>query len=265
MNLLILPGAPYFALAVALASLAAIAVLRLEQARLALVGVRSLPTRWGMHRRFLVGQAAALPIVAVLLLLAVAAGTAGYARLLMFVSALASYLYIGVVLPRKPVVEAQKERRKLRQLTPGFVAFVRVSLAGYDPPAVVLERYITRPDARRAVMQAVVTEALDLMRAQRTRPFAALKVVARARGCQELTDVAESLAQAESEGSDPQAALLAQETTLLAMIEDEFKRMLKRRTMYLLVMVAVSVVIGILVNLLWVMVGSVFLSGGVAL
>lgn len=265
MDLLILPGAPSFALAVALAILAAIAVLRLEQARLALVGVRSLPTRWGMRGRFLVGQVAALPIVGVLLLLALAAGTEGYARLLMLVSALASYLYIGLILPRKPIVEAQKERRKLRRLTPGFVAFVRVSLAGYDPPAVLLERYIARPHARRAVMQAVVAEALDLMREQRKRPFEALQMVARARGCQELTDVAEALAQAESEGTDPQTALLAQETTLLALLEDELKRLLKRRTMYLLVMVAVSVVIGILGNVLWVMVGSVFLSGGVTL
>ncbi|HWQ13438.1 MAG TPA: hypothetical protein VNL77_11585, partial [Roseiflexaceae bacterium] len=103
-----------------------------------------------------------------------------------------------------------------------------------------------------------------LVRARRLRPFEALRLAARARGCQELTDVAETLAQAEAEGADPQTALAAHETTLEAILRDEFTRMLKRRTLWLLLVVAVSMVVGILGNLLYVMVGgSPLFRGGV--
>ena len=68
--------------------------------------------------------------------------------------------------------------------------------------------------------------------------------------------IPEALAQAESEGSDVGQVLAAHEATLEALLKDEFTRMLKRRTMYLLGLVAVSLVIGILGNLLFVMTGG---------
>jgi hypothetical protein len=255
-DLLISSGAPFAALAVAGVLLAALGLMRLERARLAWVGVRSLPTRWGMAGRFALGQAAAVPFSALLLLIALASGAEGNNRNLLLVAALAIYLYAGVIIPRKPIVAAQKERKKLRLLTPGFVSYVRVALAGYDPPATLLERYCARPAPRLLPMQQLVAEALVLMNERRLRPFEALRVVARARGCQELTDVAEALAQAESEGSDVQQVLEAHEATLAALLRDEFTRMLKRRTMYLLGLVAISLVIGILGNLLFVMTGG---------
>jgi hypothetical protein len=107
-----------------------------------------------------------------------------------------------------------------------------------------------------------VAEALTLVRERRLRPFDALRAVARARGCQELIDVAEALAQAEAEGSDAQAALAAHQATLEAILRDEFTRMLKRRTLWLLLVVAGSLVIGILGNLLYVMVAGSQLFGG---
>ena len=66
----------------------------------------------------------------------------------------------------------------------------------------------------------------------------------------------EALAQAEAEGTDVQQVLAAHEATLEAVLKDEFTRMLKRRTMYLLGLVAVSLVVGILGNLLFVMTGG---------
>lgn len=135
----------------------------------------------------------------------------------------------------------------------------------YDAPALLLERYVARPATRLLPMQLLVSEALVVMNEQRTRPFAALQVVARARGCQELTDVAEALAQAEAEGSDVQGVLAAHAATLEALLKDEFTRMLKRRTLYLLGLVAISLVVGILGNLLFVMTGggSLFMHLGV--
>ncbi len=255
-DMLLSPGAPFAALAVAGALLAALGLMQLERARRALAGVRSLPTRYGMAGRFALGQAAAIPLAALALLIAFASGAAGNNLTLWLVGALALYMYVGVMIPRKPIVQAQKERRRLRLLTPGFVSYVRVALAGYDAPATLLERYATRPTKQIMAMQRMVVEALTLMNERRLRPFEALRMVARARGCQELTDVAEALAQAESEGSDVQLILAVHEATLEALLRDEFTRMLKRRTMYLLGLVAVSLVVGILGNLLFVMTGG---------
>jgi hypothetical protein len=256
LDLLLSPGAPYVALSIAGAIVAAFGFAQMERARLLVAGVRALPTRRGMAGRFMLGQAAAVPLVGLLLLVAVAGGTQGNTRLWVLALAIGIYMYLGIVVPRKPIVEAQKERRRLRLLTPGFVSYVRVALAGYDPAAVLMERYILRPNPRIAEMQRVVAEALALMHDRRLRPFEALRAVVRARGCQELIDVAEALAQAEEEGTDPQTILEAQELTLTAVLRDEFQRMLKRRTMYLLLLVAISLVVGILGNLLYVMVGG---------
>lgn len=63
-DLLLAPGAPFFALSVAGAMLAAFGLARIERARIAFAGVRSLPTTWGMHGRFVLGQAAAIPLAA---------------------------------------------------------------------------------------------------------------------------------------------------------------------------------------------------------
>jgi hypothetical protein len=255
-DLLLSPGAPFFALSLAGVILAAFGLVRIERARIAFAGVRSLPTTWGMRGRFVLGQAAAIPLAALLLLITIAGGTTGNQRTLLLIGAFAIYLYIGVILPRKPIVAAQKERSKLRVLTPGFISYVRVALAGYDGPATLLERYCARPARRLLPMQQLVAEALSLMNERRLRPFEALQIVARARGCQELIDVVEALAQAEREGSDVQEVLAAHAATLEAVLKDEFKRMLNRRTLYLLGMVAVSLVVGILGNLLFVMTGG---------
>jgi hypothetical protein len=53
-----------------------------------------------------------------------------------------------------------------------------------------------------------------------------------------------------------QEVLAAHAATLEAVLKDEFKRMLGRRTLYLLGMVAISLVVGILGNLLFVMTGG---------
>jgi hypothetical protein len=260
---LLAPTAPFVAATIAGLLLATLGLMQLERARIAMAGVRALPTRYGMAGRFMLGQGAAIPLAGFLLLFTIASGAAGNNRTLLLVGALAVYLYVGVIIPRKPIVAAQKERKRLRMLTPGFVSYVRVALAGYDPPATLLHRYCARGAKRLLPMQQLVAEALTLMNERRLRPFEALRLVARARGCQELTDVAEALAQAESEGSDVQQVLAAHETTLEALLKDEFTRMLKRRTMYLLGLVAVSLV-GILGNLLFVMTGggSVFMQVG---
>lgn len=98
-----------------------------------------------MAGRFVLDQLAAVPLAGTLLLISLAIGAAGGQRPLLLGSALALYLYIGVIIPRRPIVRAQQECRRLRLLTPGFVSYVRVALAGYDAPATLLGRYVARP------------------------------------------------------------------------------------------------------------------------
>ena len=256
MDLLLAPGAPYFAFSLAGALLAAFGLTRVERSRWAAIGVKVRPNRSEMSSRLLIGQLAAIPLALIFVLVAIVSGAQGGNRTMLLALALGVYLAIGVVIPRRPLVEAQKTARRLRQLTPGLVSYIQVSLAGGDPPMAILERYVARPHRRRALMQVVVDDALKMTRERYIRPFDAMQTVARARGCQELIDVCEALATAEAEGTDPQAVLAAQQHTLEAVLRDEFTRMLKRRTMYLLLTVAISLVIGILGNLLFVMTGG---------
>jgi len=261
-DLLLSPGTPFFALSAAGALIAALGLLRAEQSRHVFAGFRVLPSNAGFAARLALGQAAAIPAAGLLLLAGFTAGASGRAWTLTLVMALGMYLFLGLVLPRRPFARAEAERRALRRLTPGFVSYVRVALSGYESPAALLERYAARPHKRILPLQLLVAEALDLVRERRLRPFEAVRTVARARGCRELSDVAETLAQAEADGISPQNALAAHQTTLEAILRDEFSRLLKRRTMWLLLTVALSLVVGILANLLFVMVaGSALFNG----
>lgn len=255
LDILVTPGTPFL-----LASLAGVCIAILGMQRLTAVQSLALQVRTvsaGEYgSRLLFGQIVGGMLALIVVLTVLTTGLAGNYLTLALISAGAIYLYIGLIIPRRPIVRAQKERRRLRMLTPGFVSYVRVALAGNDAPGELLSRYIRRPRPRIAAMQLAVADALQVMEAQRSRPFASLAHVARERGCRELIDVTESLAQAEAEGADVQAVLEAQEITLQQILRDEFTQMLKRRTLYLIAMVAVSLVIGIVGNLLFVITGG---------
>lgn len=255
-NMLITPGMPYLLGAVAGAMLAALGLLMMERRRLAAAGMRLVPTASGMSGRYLVGNLAGIPLAAILVIVVVAGNVQGMNRLLLLAVALGVYLYLAVVLPRRPLVEQQKEAAHLRKITPGLISFVRVGLGSFESPLDILRRYTARPVKRLEPMQLLVAESMKVGLDQRMRPFAALAHVARQRGCRELIDVTEALAQVEAEGGRIDTVLAAQQATLELILQSEFKRMLRRRTMYLLVMVAISLVIGILINLLWVMTGG---------
>lgn len=264
MDILVLPGTPFFIAAVGSGLLALLGVLLLERRRTRWAGIRLLPSTQGMAGRYLVGNALGLPLAAVLILTASVSNAQGSLRLLLLAGALSAYLYLALVIPRRPIVQQQRAAANLRRLTPGFISFVRVGLRSFESPLEILRRYVLRPVPRWAPIQDLVTESIALGLDQRLRPFAAVNVVARQRGCRELMDVAEALAQAEAEGGSMLPVLEAQQTTLELILQSEFKRMLRRRTMYLLLMVALALVIGILLNLLFTMTagGSVLFGLG---
>jgi len=257
-DLLVNPGAPGYLVGLAGMMLAAFG---LRGLRPQVVGLMPTPTSWTMRNRFIIGQIAGLLIVALLGFALFVQPPDTITMAMIGGAALAAYLYFGLVLPRKPKVQAEQRRNKIRKLTPGFVSYVRIALAGFDSPALILERYTARLDPNSAPLREVTAAALEVMQRQRQRPFAALRDQARITGCQEFIDLTEALAQAESEGAPIDKVMQQHEQTLTVLLEDEFKRVLKRRTMYLLLMVAISVVVGILGNLLFVMVGSVLLNG----
>lgn len=249
-DILIAPGAPYYLLALAGAFLALVGVALLDR-RTPVVATGPGPL--GETGRLVAGQLAGGALAAMLLGSAIAGGATGEARDLLVCGALAAYLGLGVVLPRRPQQRRRREAAALRLLTPGFISFVRVALGSFEAPLAIMRRYTRRPQRRLAPMQELVSESTQLSSDQRLRPFAALAAVARARGCRELTEVAEALAQAEAEGGSVESVLVAHQETLELLIQGEFKRMVRRRTMYLLLMVAISLVVGILLNLLFVM------------
>ncbi len=253
MHPLISPAAPFVALAIAGVCLAAIGLLGVERERQLLAGFRARPSASGMRARYIAGQAAALPLAGLLLAVAAASGARGTAQSALLLGALGVYLAIGVVLPRRPVVARQRAAAELRCTLPAFLAYVQIAIEGYEAPGALLERYVARPNPRQREMQAAVTRALALHIERGERPFAALLTVARDAGCAELRDVAEQLAESERNGASPLSALAACAKTLEAILRDEFQRMLKRRMLYLMGTVAVSLVVGILGNLLFVM------------
>ncbi len=249
-DLLITPGAPFFAASLAGALLACLGATTMAgSGRLA----RLNPSRIGSTAGLVAGQTAGLSLAILLISAALAGGATGNSRNLLFGAALAAYLGLGLVLPRQPQQRREREAAALRRLTPGFVAFVRVALDSFEAPVEIMRRYVRRPDPRLAPMQTLVAEALALGADRRLRPFAALALGARGRGCRELADVAEALAQAEAEGARAETVLAAHQETLALLLQGEFRRLVRRRTLYLLLMVAVSLVVGILFNLLYVM------------
>ncbi|RRR65876.1 MAG: hypothetical protein EI684_21875 [Candidatus Viridilinea halotolerans] len=263
MSVLANPGVPYYLAAFGAALLAMLGGMLLDRRAFAFAGgMRAAPTTTTLRRRVLVGNLAAIPVVATLVGVVVVGNVVGNARTMLLGAALVAYLYLGLVIPRRPLVQQQREASALRRLTPGFIAFIRVALGSFESPMDAMRRYTARPVERIALMQGAVADALQVSVEQRMRPFAALATVAHQRGCREFIDVADALAQAEQEGASVEHVLVAQQATLELILQSEFKRMLRRRTMYLLLMVAISLVVGILLNLLFVMTGSGQVLGG---
>jgi hypothetical protein len=249
-SLLIAPGTPYFIGALAGCLLASLGVTMMAPRPLA---DGPATPRLGPVARLAAGQIAGACLAALLVLTVIAGDIRGGARSLLLAAALGSYLGLGLALPRRPAVRRQREAAALRRLTPGLIAFIRVGLGGFESPTAIMARYIAQPHPRLAPMQLLVADALQIGQDRRLRPFAALSAAARPLGCRELSDVADALAQSEAEGAPVETVLSAQQATLEQILQGEFKRELRRRTMYLLLMVAVSLVVGILINLLFIM------------
>ncbi len=168
--------------------------------------------------------------------------------------ALVAYLAVGMVWPRQPQRARERMEQQLRRLTPGLISFIRVALGSFEAPSILLRRYCAQATPQQAPMREVVADALALGDERRMRPFAALAEVARRYRCRELIDATAALAQAEAEGTPVEMVLAAQQQTLEALLQGEFRRLIRRRTVYLLLLTAISLVVGILFNLLFVMV-----------
>lgn len=218
---------------------------------LALIGARRLPSpALPLQRRLLL--ICVLLQGAALLVLIGRAGIPAYT--------LAAGLAGGILLRRmrqlrraRAVPAGSAALSELRRLTPGLIAFIRIALSSYEAPAAVLARYCRQVQPGRRPMQQLVDRALQLSEQQRLRPFAALAQTARRAGCRELIDAADALAQAEAYGSPVDDVLAAQQQTLEYLLQSEFRRLIRRRTVYLLLLTALSLVGGILINVLYVM------------
>nr|WP_044199519.1 hypothetical protein [Oscillochloris trichoides] len=251
-TLLTTPGLAYY-LAMLAASLMVGLGLVLRPSPVVVIGATP---RLNPTLRLVAGQIAGATLAALLITSIIATDLRGMPRLLLGSLAIAAYLGVGIILPRREQLRREREAAVLRRLTPGLIGFIRVGMGSFESPSAILQRYVRQSSPRLTVMQELVESALALGQERRLRPFAALEAAARPRECRELSDVAAALAQSESEGSPVETVLAAQQATLELILQSEFKRMLRRRTMYLLLMVAISLVVGILINLLWIMTGG---------
>lgn len=238
-------------------------ILGLMELKPQVAGIVPTPSTWDLRQRFTIGLTASALIDAIILLLAFANGVTGTARILVLTLAFAVLLYCGFVVPRKPLVAANKRRRALRTLLPSLINFTRVALSGRATALEIMQRYAQRTDDQTKPMRELLLAALSIMDQEHLRPFAALAHQARATGCRELIDLCDSLAQAESDGSPIEQILVQQQATLEAILHDEFKRLVTRRTLMLVAASALSVLFGVFLNILWIMAGSALLQQGI--
>jgi hypothetical protein len=246
---LMAPGAWVSPLALAGVVVAAYGIGMNERVRASVIGFRAAPGTWSIRQRILAGHIAAAAVIIPLLAVTWNSKDMTFTGMV----AIGVYLLFGWSIPRRPLVQLQRERRQIRRLLPSFLSYLRVSLSGYDTRPNIFKRYIQRNDRRLVAMQRVLIDALFLMDSRRILPFDALLQVARDRGVVELIDIAQVLAHSEQQGADP-LPVLEQSGALLEQIqEDEFRQMIERRKMYLLALGAIAVV-SILVQILFVLV-----------
>jgi hypothetical protein len=151
------------------------------------------------------------------------------------------------------VRRAPEVRQRVLRLTPGFIGYVRVALAGGEAPLHILAHYVEHAHPGLAPMRELVAAALVEARSSRRRGFAVLAELTRVRGHQSLAEAASILADAEERGIDADAALERYQHMLEGMLHDAFMRLVRRRSLALLGVSALSLVLGVVGNILFVM------------
>jgi hypothetical protein len=262
-NVLINPGAPYYFVTLAVALGAVLVLTMLSQRQMVFTGLRTLPTRWGQRGRYALGHLVALPLVLLLVFTMSMLGAEGNLRKLLLVSAGAVYLYAGWVVPRKPLMQAREERDAILWVLPAFVQKVRVGKRYQEDHTAILRSYVRRPDRMRQALQTIISEALTLAEREKVPAFAALLTVARERRCQELTDICAALASAEVQGSKGLDQTLAvYQEMLTAIRNDVVKRRIARNGLKLTGASAVGLVVGVWIQILWIMIAGSGILGG---
>lgn len=163
--------------------------------------------------------------------------------------ALAAHRHIMPPRPRRITSGAQRVLR----LTPGFIGYVRIALAGGEAPLHILAHYVEHAHSGLAPMRELVAAALSEARSSRRRGFAVLAELARVRGHQPLAEAAAILADAEERGIDADAALERYQHMLDGVLHDAFMQQVRRRSLMLLGVSALSLVLGVVGNILFVM------------
>jgi hypothetical protein len=135
-SLVLCPILPFLLFGLGAVCVLAIGVIQLQPH---VVGILPAPRGWSYWSRMLVGQAGGLLAGLIVLLPALTGATFGVPLPLWISLALVVWLYLGLVLPRKPIQAAKRRVHQLALLTPGFLNYVQVALAGGDTPIVILQ------------------------------------------------------------------------------------------------------------------------------
>lgn len=190
-----------------------------------------------IRQRMMVGNLLAWPTAIVL----VVASDGSAWQWIAWLLGIALVLLMGWSIPMRPVQARKDAERALKRLTPSLINHLWIGLATGDPPMSVLRSYLARPDRRLAPMQHLIAETITLVDRERMLPFTALHEVTLRYPCVPLQDMAAILKQSEQEGSSPLDALARLRESVDRMIYEDFRLMLERRKMWLLLVTAFAV------------------------
>lgn len=249
---LAVPGAWTTPFIIAGIMIASYGLSQIEHIRSAAAGFQVRPSNWTIRTRIVLGHVIAIPIA--LITFTMSRFVSEGQQLLLLALTLLIYLGVGWVIPRRPLVEAQRERKQIRLLIPSFTSYLITSLSGYEPRPRTLERYVNRQDTRIAPMQKVVAKTLQLVQEGKL-PFQALLSVAQDYDIDELKDIAMLLAQSETKGTDPTEVLKDIKKTLDQILDEQFRTMIERRKLWLLLVSALAVV-AVLAQILFVVIAG---------
>ena len=222
--------------------------------------------KWQFSRQlwgFIGGSLAGLGVLGLI----PALGVQGNQRVFMLTLAATVWWTITLVVPRLPLMQAQRQQKAIRLALPAAVNQWRIALDAGEKLLPMMERYIAVPRPERAALQEVITHARSAIDAGQTHTIQnpltgelitermlfsdTLLAEAKKTRCTELVTVMTILANADREGGIRTAvpALKRTSVTLETIIHHEIDELLTKRSLKLIAVSAPAVVGGVLLLL----------------
>ncbi len=204
-----------------------------------------------LSARWSIGQVIGGVVGSAVILIGSALGTMMMGVLL----GITAYVLAGLSLPRLPETNAKRRASQIRRQLPAFVGFLRITL-GQEPFPIACNRYLAVSHSRNRLMRDVVRRAIDRSQRMGIPLPSAFYDVAHQEECPELQYLADILKRSFEEGLDVRSLMEQQQQLLQSLLRNEFRRAIQQRGILLLLVTAISVIVGVLGNLLYVIIAG---------